>query len=105
MITSYSVPGVYYEPRPRAEPCPLAPTAVAGLTGCEPRVADGPTPTRLIGDPPAGHAFRVNVNRFQLPPELLAGAHVMVPATADLVLSKSDTAIPIDAGGSITYAV
>jgi len=105
MITSYSVPGVYYEPRPRAEPRPLARTDVTGFIGFEPRVVDGTTPTRLIGDPPAGHAFRVNVNRFQLPPELLAGAHVMVPATADLVLSKSDTAIPIDAGGSITYAV
>ena len=105
MAATYSVPGVYYEPRPRAEPRALARTDVTGFVGFEPRVVDGTTPTGLIGTPPVGHAFRVDVVRFQLPPELLGGAHVFVPATRDLVLSASDTSIPIAMGGSITYTI
>jgi hypothetical protein len=104
-MASYAVPGVYYEPRPRAEPRALARTDVTGFVGFEPRVTDGATATRLIGEPPIGHAFRVNVVRFQLPPERLGGAHVFVPATTDLVLSASDTSIPIAPGGSISYTV
>ena len=67
MAATYSVPGVYYEPRPRAEPRPLARTDVTGFVGFEPRGVDGSTATRLIGDPPVGPALRVDVVRFQLP--------------------------------------
>ena len=38
MAAAYSVPGVYYEPRPRAEPRALARTDVTGFIGFEPRV-------------------------------------------------------------------
>jgi len=105
MTESYSVPGVYYEPRPRMEPRPLARTDVTGFAGFEPRVVDGTTPTQLIGDPPVGHAFRVNVVSFQLPREMLGGRRVIVPAAEDFVLSKNLKSIPISAGGSIQYAV
>jgi hypothetical protein len=105
MAASYSVPGVYYEPRPRAEPRPLARTDITGFIGFEPRVVDATTPTQLVGNPPVGHAFRVDVAGFQLPPELFPGAHVFVPATRDLVLSANAATIPIAAGGSVAYAV
>jgi hypothetical protein len=105
MASSYTVPGVYYEPRPRAEPRPLPRTDVVGFIGFEPRVLDGTTPTQLVGDPPAGHAFRVDVISFQLPPELFGGARITVPAVQDLVLSANAASIPVAAGGSIKYAL
>jgi hypothetical protein len=105
MTSRYSVPGVYYEPRPRAQPRPLARTDVVGFIGFEPRVLDGTTSTRLIGNPPVGHAFRVGVIGFQLAPELLGGVRATVPSVKDLVLSQDPAAIPIAAGGSIKYAL
>jgi uncharacterized protein len=107
MASPYSVPGVYYEPRPRAlPPRPLARTDVVGFVGFEPRVRDGTKPTHLTGDPPAGHAFQVDVIGFQLPPELLGGVRASVPATTNLVLSQSEVPpIPIAPGGAIKYAL
>jgi hypothetical protein len=105
MANSYAVPGVYYEPRPRALPRPLARTDVVGFVGFELRVRDGTNPTQLTGDPPAGHAFRVDVIEFQLPVDLFGGVRASVPATADLVLSQSATTIPIAPGGAINYAL
>lgn len=105
MASRYAVPGVYYEPRPRAEPRPLARTDVVGFVGFEPRIRDGTTPTQLTGTPPAGHAFRIDVAAFRLPPELLDGVRATVPAATDLVLSQDQAAIPIAPGGSIAYAL
>src|SRR4051794_38723123 len=105
MALSYAVPGVYYERRARAQPRPLARTDVAGFLGFEPRVLPPSTPSRLIGSPPTGHAFRTDVIAFQLPPVLLGGLRAMVPATADLLLSRDETIIPILPGGSIKYAL
>jgi hypothetical protein len=105
MSISYAVPGVYYEPRPRAQPRPLARTDVAGFVGFELRILDGTTPTQLIGSPPTGHAFRVDVIGFQLPAELLGGVRATVPAVTDLVLSQGPTSIPMAPGGSIRYAL
>jgi hypothetical protein len=105
MASPYPVPGVYYEPRPRALPRPLARTDVVGFVGFEPRVRDGTNPSRLTGAPPAGHAFRVDVMGFQLPAELFGGVRASVPATTDLVLSQSATTIPIAPGGAIKYAL
>ena len=104
-MANYSVPGVYYEPRPRAQPRPLARTDVAGFVGFEPRVRDGMTPTRLIGTPPSGHAFRVDVAGFQLPPALFGGVRTTLPAVTDWVLSESTLSIPMAPGGSIRYAL
>jgi hypothetical protein len=105
MTIHHSVPGVYYEPRPRAQPRPLPRTDVVGFIGFEPRVHDGTTPTELIGDPPLGHAFRVDVIGFQLPRGVLGSGRATVPARSDLVLSTDAGTIPIPAGGSIRYAL
>jgi len=78
---------------------------VTGFIGFEPRVVDGTMPTQLLGTPPVGHAFCVDVIRFQLPADLLGGARLFVPRTTNLVLSKRENSIPIAAGGSIQYAV
>jgi hypothetical protein len=86
-------------------PRPLARTDVVGFVGFEPRVRDGTNPSQLTGTPPAGHAFRVDVMRFQLPAELFGGVRATVPATADLLLSQSATTIPIAPGGTIKYAL
>jgi hypothetical protein len=105
MAKRYSVPGVYYEPRPRVRPRPLARTDVVGFIGFEPRVQEGTTPTQLLGNPLAGHAFRVDVVGFQLAPELLGGTRATVPPAVDLVLSQDIATIPIAPGGSIKYAL
>ncbi|HEX3864907.1 MAG TPA: phage tail sheath C-terminal domain-containing protein [Stellaceae bacterium] len=105
MATRYAVPGVYYEPRPRAQPRPLARTDVVGFVGFEPRVRDGSSATQLIGDPPVGHVFRIDVTGFQLPPKLLNGVRASVPAATDFVLSQNASAIPIASGGAIRYAL
>jgi hypothetical protein len=78
---------------------------VVGFIGFEPRVLDGTTPSQLLGDPPVGHAFRVDVAAFQLPPQLLGGIRVTLQAVTDLVLSRDQKSIPIPAGGSIKYAL
>jgi hypothetical protein len=105
MASSYIVPGVYYAPRPRAQPRPVPRTDVVGFIGFEPRVQDGATPTQLFGSPPVGHAFRVDIIGFLLPPELLGGVRITVPAATDLLLSESVISIPIVPGGSILYAL
>ena len=105
MTTQYATPGVYYEPRPRAQPRPLARTDVTGFIGFEARVRDGSTASRITGTVPPGHEFRVDVIGFQLPAGLLGSGRTSVPATADFVLSQSLTTIPMAAGGSITYAL
>jgi hypothetical protein len=78
---------------------------VVGFIGFEPRVRDGTLPTQLLGDPPAGHAFRVDVLPFQLPPGALGTGRARVPAATNLVLSESPSTIPISAGGSIQYTL
>ena len=105
MESRYSVPGVYYEPRPRALPRPLARTDVVGFVGFEPRVRDGSSPSLLLGTPPLGHTFRVDVSGCQLAAGLLGAASASVPAETDLILSQSLTQIPMAPGGSIRYAL
>jgi len=106
MASQYSVPGVYYEPRPRAKPRPLARTDVAGFVGFEPRVRDGSTPSQLTGTPAAtGHVFRVDVLGFQLPASVFGGVRTTVSAAVDWVLSENPASIPMAAGGSIRYTL
>ncbi|HEX2572314.1 MAG TPA: hypothetical protein VH877_22405 [Polyangia bacterium] len=102
MAFRYQVPGVYYEPRPRAPEAPAVRTDVAGFIGFEPRVRDGSTPSELLGTPPVGHAFRVDVAGFQLE---LGGAREVVPAAVDLVVSQDLASIPMLAGGSVSFAL
>ena len=96
-------PGVYFEPRPRAPETAAVRTDVAGFIGFEPRVRDGTTPSTLVGNPPAGHAFRVDVAAFQL---VVGSVRGMVPATRDCrpvgVTRRRSRSL---AGESITYAL
>jgi hypothetical protein len=96
------VPGVYFEPRPRAPETVAVRTDVTGFIGFEPRVRDGTTPSTLVGNPPAGHAFRVDVAAFQL---VVGEVRGTVPATRDVVLSSHPGTIPMVSGESITYAL
>ena len=106
MNARYAVPGVYYEPRPRAQPRPLARTDVVGFVGFEPRVQDSAeTPSHLVGSPPVGHDFRVDVLAFQLPEGLLGAGRTAIPPATGFVLSQNAVAIPLPAGGSITYTL
>jgi hypothetical protein len=100
--TTYHVPGVYYEPRPRVSETPLIRTDIAGFVGFDPRVRNGSSPSMLTGFPPAGHAFRIDVSSFQV---VVRGVSAMVPASIDLVLSESAFTIPIAAGESIVYGL
>ena len=102
MASRYQVPGVYYEPQPRApQPSPDR-TDVVGFIGFEPRVRDGSTPSELTGTPPVGHAFRVDVMTFRL---VVGTTRSLVPATRDLVLSQDGATIPIADGCAIAYAL
>jgi hypothetical protein len=102
MPSRYQVPGVYHQPRPRAPAPPPDRTDVVGFVGFEPRVRDGSTGSELIGLPPVGHAFRVDVASFQL---VVGGARATVPATVDLVLSKDAATIPIADTCGVVYAL
>ncbi len=104
-LANYTVPGIYYEPRPRAAPRPFARTDVVGFIGFETRVRDGSEPSQLIGFPPIGHAFQVDITVFQLPQRLMGGARVTVPAATNFVLSADPGSIPIVSSGSIKYAL
>jgi uncharacterized protein len=107
--TAYHVPGVYYEPQPRALETPLVRTDVVGFIGFDPRVTNGTTPSTLTwlpasppANPPDGHSFRVDVAGFQL---MVGSVRGTVPATRDFVLSHNPTFIPIAGGSSIVYAL
>ena len=101
--SSYRVPGVYEAPRPRTATFAPLRTDVAGFIGFEPRVRDAVPPSGLTGgSPPAGHAFFVDLSRFQLN---FSGQRLTVPATARLLLSEDPKSIPVSDGESIVYAV
>src|SRR6185436_19492861 len=103
MAALYHVPGVYYEPQPRAPETPVVRTDVAGFIGFDPRVRNGTTPSTLLGSPAAGHAFRVDVSGFQL---VLGEVRGAVPATRDFVLSESPVPpLPMADGESLVYAL
>jgi hypothetical protein len=98
----YRVPGVYFEPQPRTPEPFVVRTDVAGFIGFEPRFRDGTTASRLLGSPPLGHAFRLDVAGFQL---VLGGVRARVPAVTDFVLSEDPASIPLTDGDSIVYAL
>jgi hypothetical protein len=104
MTIAYEVPGVYYEPRPRAPEAPAVRTDVVGFIGFEPRVRDaGSALTGPEGAPPVGHVFRVDVAGFQLVVDD-AGTAAVVPRET-VTLSRNVAAIPIAAGQSAAYAI
>jgi hypothetical protein len=101
MSFGLSVPGVYYTPVPRA-PAVFVRTDVAGFVGFDPRVRDGSTPSQLLGLPPVGHSFQVDVAGIQV---VIAGRRFTLPATTDFTLSHDETTIPMPSGHSIVYTL
>ena len=105
---AYHVPGVYFEPQPRAAEPSLVRTDVAGFIGFEPRVRNGTTPSVAA----AGHAFRVDVAGFQ---HLARAEQGMEPPPDDFpfailpqrdyLLSEAPGSSPIVSGESIVYAL
>lgn len=103
MTIELLLPGVYQEPRLRsAEAMPR--TDVAGFIGFERRVRDGSSPCELVGTPPVGHAFRVNVLACELRSTGVP-RRLRIAAIENLVLSQSAVGIPQVPGGSICYAL
>ena len=90
-------------PSPYAEE-PAVRTDVVGFIGFDPRVRNGSTASALIGSPPSGHEFRVDIAGFQIEVEAV---RYVVPAQRDFVLSRGSTpaAIPIASGQSIVYGL
>jgi hypothetical protein len=83
---------------------------VAGFVGFEPRIRDGGS--CLIGTPPAGHRFVVDVTGFhvRIPPTVRSAPaaddpRLTVPANPGLVLSSASNSIPIAVGGSVVYSL
>lgn len=112
MSTILSVPGVYFEPKPRVEPPPSVRTDVAGFIGFETRVRDGSTPSAFTGTPvPAGHGFRIDVPAFEvaMPPFEAAGEEkrirVNVPPATDFVLSENGASPLLTDGDSVVFAL
>jgi uncharacterized protein len=107
-VAAFHVPGVYFEPQPRAAEPAVVRTDVAGFIGFDPRVRNGTTPS-VAG---VGHAFRIDVAGFQhlarvdqgveAPPDDFSFA---IRAGSDVVLSASPVSTPILSGQSIVYAL
>lgn len=103
-----AVPGVYYEPRPRAPAAPLVRTDVAGFVGFEPRVTNGTTPSRLTegtsedGAPLEGHAFNVDIAGFYLD---VGTIRLWIPRVTNLPLSAITNSRPIDDGEGMVYSL
>ncbi len=89
---NYSVPGVYYEPSPRAAEVPVARTDVGGFIGFEPRVRDGTTPSTSAG-------YRVDVGEFQL---LIGSVQTRVAARVDFPLTPK---VVLAVGQTVRYAL
>jgi hypothetical protein len=107
--STYHVPGVYYEPQPRAAETPPVRTDVAGFIGFEPRFLPATTPSEVTA---LSHAIRIDVAGFQHalrselgvdpPPDDFA---FVVAPQPDYVLSQTPAPPPIASGQSIVYAL
>jgi len=103
MTVVYEVPGVYYEPRPRAPEPPVVRTDVAGFIGFEPRMRDAGSMLTGPTGAPVGHVFRVDVRRFQLLADDAGTATIVLGQT--LTLSENAAAIPTAPGQSAAFAI
>ena len=102
MTLAFATPGVYEEVPVRRPPTPLPRTDVTGFVGFERRVRDASDPSRLLGAPPVGHRFAIDVAPLRL---RIDGREAEVAATRGHVLSESTTSIPIAAGGSAAWTI
>src|SRR5262245_14108055 len=102
MSSALQVPGVYFEPNPRVPEPPFVRTDVAGFIGFETRVRDGTMPSGLVGSPPSGHSFQVDIAEFRLE---LEGFRLDVPGVRDFPLSQSASSTLLGDGTSIVFAL
>jgi hypothetical protein len=103
MSSVLTVPGVYFEPKPREPELPFVRTDVAGLIGFEPRVRDGTTPSRLTGGPPpVGHEFQIDIAGFTLEDE---DFRLEIPAQTDFTLSADAGSTLLASGQSVVFGL
>jgi hypothetical protein len=102
VATALTVPGVYFEPRPRVESPSVVRTDIAGFIGFETRIRDGTTSSALVGTPATGHGFRIDVPAFEV---AIDGRRVAVPAAIDFVLSADSLSTLLADGESVTFGV
>lgn len=77
--------------------------AFGGFIGFEPHVRAGSLPSTLTGSPPTGHAFRVDVDTFQVE---IAGRTVWVPGGRGIIVSEDPAAPLLTTDGSrIVFAI
>jgi hypothetical protein len=92
MALALSVPGVYFDQRPRVVGTPLVRTDIAGFIGFEPRLREAPDP---------GGAIRVDVAGVQL----LVGGRTGRVKSQVVELAASAAAIPLVSGQGVVFAV
>lgn len=92
MALALTVPGVYFDQRPRVADTPLVRTDIAGFIGFESRVREAPDP---------GGAIRVEVASLQL----LVGGRTGRVRGQVLELAANAAAIPLAPGQSVVFAV
>lgn len=98
-----TVPGVYFEPKPREPELPFVRTDVAGFIGFEPRVRDGTTPSQFTGGtPPVGHRFQVDVAGFTID---VQDFRLEVAARTDFTLSENPASTLLAAGRSVVFGL
>ena len=97
-----TVPGVYFEPRPRQPGAPFVRTDVVGFIGFESRIRNGSQASRIIDlSTPKGHIFNVDIAHINID---VGRTRAELPNITNLVLSSDPINIPIADGESIVYA-
>ena len=98
-----TVPGVYFEPRPRQPEAPFARTDVVGFIGFEPRIRNSRTASRILEPAfPRGHRFAVDLSEFHID---IGRQRARIPAVAGVVLASDPVAIPLADEESMVYAL
>src|SRR5262245_24873095 len=92
MATAFTVPGVYYDQRPRSAEIPLVRTDIAGFIGFDPRVREAPDPAGSIRVDVSGIRIELNGVSGDLPPQQVT----LAPAVA---------AIPLAVGESVGFSL
>ncbi len=103
MSSALTVPGVYFEPKPREPELPFVRTDVAGFIGFEPRVRDGTTASQLTGSPvPLGHAFQIDIAAFTIEVDEF---RLDIPARTDYLLSENPASTLLVGGQSVVFGL
>jgi hypothetical protein len=102
MSSALTVPGIFFEPKPREPELPFVRTDVAGFIGFEPRVRDGTTESQFTGDPPVGHRFQVDVAAFTIEVD---DFRLDVQAQTDYVLSENPASTLLASGQNVVFGL